>query len=81
MEKFRFEIVKPLGIIREVNRNGETWTKEVNLVSWNDNEPKVDVREWDCNHVRMSKGMTLTNEETEQLCMILHNYMRERSRK
>ena len=78
---FKFEIVKHLGIISERNdHEGHKWTKEVNLVSWNGRDPKLDIREWDENHIRMSKGMTLTDSEAEQICMILHNYMRERSK-
>lgn len=77
-DEIRFEIVKPLGIICET---GSGWTKEVNMVSWNGNNPKVDIREWSPDHTRMSKGLTLTEEEAEQVCMILHNYMRERSAK
>ena len=56
------------------------WQKEVNLVSWNGNEPKVDIREWSPDHERMSRGVALTDAEAEQLCMILHNYMRERGK-
>ena len=69
-----YNIVESLGVVAQ---KGE-WTKEVNLVSWNGNSPKVDIREWNADHTRMKKGITLTFEETEQVCMILHNLMRER---
>ena len=78
---FRFDIVRNVGVISErKDHENNTWTKEVNLVSWNGREPKLDIREWDENHIRMSKGLTFTDEETEQVCMILHNYMRERNK-
>lgn len=76
-EEIIFDIKKSLGVICET-RNG--WQKEVNLVSWNGNEPKVDIREWSPDHERMSRGVALTDAEAEQLCMILHNYMRERGK-
>lgn len=77
-ETIEFEILKPLGVICET-RDG--WHKEINIVSWNNRPPKIDIREWSPDHTRMSKACgTFTEEETEQVCMILHNYMRERSK-
>lgn len=69
-----FEILKHIGII---SNNG--WNREVNIVSWNGGAPKVDIREWSDDHTKMSKGITMTENEAEQLCMILHNYIAERS--
>ena len=71
---FEFEIVKPLCVISE--RDG--WTKEMNLVSWNHREPKLDIREWNSEHSRMTKGITFTEEEATNLYMALHNYVKER---
>ena len=80
-DTFTFNIVKHLGIISErTDYDGTKQTKEVNMVSWNNREPKVDIREWNEDHTRMSKGLTLTAEEEEMLCMILHEHMRERSK-
>ena len=39
------------------------WTKELNLVSWNDKEPKYDIRDWSPDHEKMGKGVTLSEEE------------------
>lgn len=76
---FRYEIVKFLGVIAERTDNNGKWTKEVNLVSWNGRDPKIDIREWNADHSRMSKGLTFTEPEAESLCMTLHNYLAERS--
>lgn len=73
-----FEIMKHIGVINAYD-NG--WTREVNIVSWNKGKPKIDVREWSPDHTRMSKGITLTDEEAEKLCMTLHNHFAERSGK
>lgn len=79
-DKFRYEIVKFLGVIAErTDNNGNKWTKEVNLVSWNGRDPKIDIREWNSDHSRMSKGLTFTETEAESLCMTLHNYLAERN--
>lgn len=64
MAEITFEITKSLGVISETARG---WTKELNLVSWNDREPKYDIREWSPDHTRMSKGVSLTEEEMQQL--------------
>jgi hypothetical protein len=77
---FRYEIVKFLGVIAErTDNNGNKWTKEVNLVSWNGRDPKIDIREWNADHIRMSKGLTFTESEAESLYMTLHNYLAERN--
>lgn len=79
--EFKYEIVAPLGIVSEkADRNGNKWAKEVNLVSWNGGAPKIDIREWNADHTKMGKGVTFKPDEAETVAMILHNYMRERSK-
>ena len=80
-DKFRYEIVKFLGIIAERTDNNGKWTKEVNLVSWNGRDPKIDIREWNSDHSRMGKGVTMTEAEAETLTTHLHEYFRERGEK
>ena len=58
------EIAKELGVISETARG---WTRELNLVSWNEREPKYDIRDWSPDHTRMSKGISLTEEEMQKL--------------
>ena len=48
------------------------WTKEVNVVSWNNRKPKLDIREWDEAHEKMGKGITLNKEELLQLKELLN---------
>jgi hypothetical protein len=48
---------------------GNGWSKELNLVAWNGNEPKYDIRDWNTDHTRMSKGITLTPKEFELIGM------------
>ncbi len=63
-DDFRFTIVKHYGVLSTSSRG---WTKELNSVSWNDKPPKFDIREWDQEHNRMSRGVTLTRDEILQL--------------
>ena len=52
-------------------RKNSEWTKEANIVAWNGGEPKLDIREWDPDHERMSKGITLFEDEAERLAKAL----------
>lgn len=69
MAEIKYEIVKELGVLSE---SAKGWTKEVNLVSWNNYAPKYDLREWDPEHAKMGKGITLTAEEVKALRDILN---------
>jgi hypothetical protein len=60
MSEIKFEIIKHIKTLSE-SSNG--WTKELNIVSWNDKPAKYDIRDWNQNHDKMGKGITLTKEE------------------
>ena len=64
----KFEIVKEIGVLSESSKG---WKKELNLVSWNDGTPKYDLRDWDPEHQKMGKGVTLTEEEVKKLKELL----------
>lgn len=66
----KFEIVEHIEVLSE---NDKGWSKELNLVSWNDREPKFDIREWSPEHDKMSKGITLDYEEFLELMTALEN--------
>lgn len=67
MAEPKWVIVKNLGFLSE----SSGWKKEVNIISWNDKPPKVDIRSWDAEHKRMSKGITLNKEELKNLKTLL----------
>ena len=60
MADIKFEITKHIGVLSEGSKG---WRKELNLVSWNDREPKYDIREWSPEREKMGKGITLSNDE------------------
>ena len=60
MAEIKYEITKHIGVWSEGSKG---WTKELNLVSWNDREPKYDIRDWAPGHEKMGKGVTLSKEE------------------
>lgn len=70
MAGLKFEVVKNCGVISE---SAKGWKKELNYVSWNDRPAKLDLREWDADHEKMGKGLTLTDDEARELRDILNN--------
>ena len=68
MPDIKYEITKHIGVLSE---SAKGWTKELNLVSWNDREPKYDIREWALGREKMGKGVTLSEDEVAQLKHLL----------
>ena len=59
-----FEIIEEIGIISTQDTG---WTKEINLVRWNGGMAKYDIRDWDPYHQKMSRGITLKEEEMRRI--------------
>ncbi|MFG6497291.1 PC4/YdbC family ssDNA-binding protein [Fictibacillus sp. UD] len=70
MANIKFEIIESIGVLSE---SGKGWRKELNLISWNDRDPKYDLREWSENHEKMGKGITLSKEEVASLKSLINN--------
>jgi hypothetical protein len=62
--EFKYEIVEKIAVLSESSKG---WTKELNLISWNDRDPKYDIREWSPDGEKMGKGITLSDEEVAVL--------------
>ena len=71
MAEIKYEIVQEICVLSESARG---WTKELNLVSWKDREPKFDIREWAPEHSRMGKGVTLSKEEMQMILDTMANF-------
>ena len=69
MAEIKYEIVKALGVLSE-GSNG--WKKELTLVSWNGSAPKYDIRDWDEDHEKMGKGITLSENEMKNLVDLIN---------
>ena len=70
MADIKYEITEEIGILSE---SAKGWTKEINLISWNDREPKYDIRDWSPEHEKMGKGVTLSVEEMKKLRDLLND--------
>lgn len=53
---------KIIETVAVLSRKG-AWSLELNLVSWDDKPMKYDIRKWNEDHTRCSKGITLTESE------------------
>ena len=70
-----FEIVEQIGVIATYSTG---WTKELNIVKWSGGMPKFDIRDWSPDHLHMSKGVTLRNEELTKLLELALSYNSKR---
>jgi len=68
MEELMFKIVNQIGVI---NEHPTGWTRELNIVSWNGGQAKYDIRDWNEDHSRMTRGITLTEEEMQTIVNLL----------
>ncbi len=69
MADIKFEIVKKIGIL---SKSDKGWAKELNLIRWNDREPKYDIRDWSPDGKTMGKGVTLSAQELAALRELLN---------
>ena len=75
MPEFKFAVTKEIGSLNEEARG---WHKEFNMISWNDAEPKYDIRTWSgTEHKRMGKGISLTREELTTLRELIDKALSE----
>ncbi len=68
MKEIQYEIVKEIAVL-SASESG--YTKEINLISWNGNEPKYDIRIFSPNREKCGKGITLTADEAAALLKAL----------
>ena len=69
MSEIKFEIIKKIGAL---SMSASGWEKQLNLIRWNDREPKYDIREWSPDGEKMGKGVTLSKEELVALKELLN---------
>ena len=56
------------------------WTREINIVSWRDGPPKVDIREWSSDHRKMSRGITMTEDQAMKMAAALVERYQEKAK-
>lgn len=68
-----YKIVREIAVIKEESGG---WATELNEISWNEAEPKYDIRRWNADHTKMGKGITLTRTEATSLMQALKEELR-----
>ena len=63
-ERISYKVIANVGILAQYPTG---WSKEVNIIAWNDSAPKIDIRDWSEDHEHMSRGVTLTADEMQRV--------------
>ena len=63
MAEIKYEIVERIAVLGERPRG---WERQLNLISWNEGEPKYDIRDW-------SPDISLSHDELAILKGILED--------
>ncbi|ASK64282.1 hypothetical protein CFK37_03840 [Virgibacillus phasianinus] len=70
--RVEWDVIEEIAVLHESQAG---WTKELNLISWNGDEPKYDVRWWNPDKTRIGKGFTFTAGELHLLRDIIVHKM------
>ena len=70
MKEIQYEIKKEIAVL---SKSDSGYTKEINFISWNEKEPKYDIRSFSPNREKCGKGITLTESEAAALLEALQN--------
>ena len=62
---FNYQITRPVAVLSRSN-NGR-YTAEVNYISYNGDEPKLDIRKWDRENNKCLRALRLTKRQAEAL--------------
>lgn len=68
MAEIKYDIIQKIAVLSQRPRG---WERQLNLISWNDGEPKYDIRDWSPDGTRMGKGISFSAEELGALKGIL----------
>ena len=69
MAEFKYEITERIAVL---STNARGWERQLIMISWNDHEPKYDIRDWSPDGSKMSKGISLSHDEMAVLKDILN---------
>ena len=71
MKEIQYEIVREIAVL---STGDSGYTKEINLIAWNGNEPKYDIRSFSSAREKCGKGITLTETEAKELLEALQTH-------
>jgi hypothetical protein len=68
MSTIKYDIVKKIGVL---SKSETGWQRELNVISWNERPAKYDIRDWAPDGEKMSKGITISDEEMDKLLELM----------
>lgn len=68
----RHRLIHEIGVISMNPSSG--WKKELNILAWNDNPAKYDIRDWSSDRKHLSKGVTLSEKDMDTLVGLYTTY-------
>lgn len=74
MKEIQYEIIREIAVL---SKSDSGYTKEIDLISWNGNEPKYDIRSFSPDREKCGKGITLTEQEVKTLLKALKNELKD----
>ena len=74
LKEIRYENIKEIAVF---STRDSGYTKEINLIAWNGNEPKYDIRSFSPAREKCGKGITLTKAEAEKLLAALKKELKQ----
>lgn len=73
MADITYNVEKKIGVIGDSG----VWETQVNLISWNHASAKFDIRKWNTETGKMSKGISLSENEIRALAELITDYFDE----
>lgn len=69
-KEIKYQITGHYGVIKH---GSKSWSRQVNIVKWEDNAPLLDIRDWSYDQSSYGKGMTFSRDEAIRLRDVLIN--------
>lgn len=73
MKASNFELIEVLHQFPKAE--GALYRKELCVVDWYGHGPKYDLRGWNDDHTKMTKGISLTEDELRELSEVLESIL------
>lgn len=62
-KEFKYDVLAEIGTVEEGSRQDTI----VKIISWNDGDPKLDIRKWNKEDEKMGKGISISLENIQKL--------------
>ena len=70
-KEFKYDILAEIGTVEE----GSYQDTIVKVISWNDGDPKLDIRKWNKDENKMGKGISISLDSVQKLKDLLEEVL------